>query len=486
MKNNKRLHIYLILMIFIFSVFIYPQDRKLMNLIENDSPYLYHLYVIPNRSTNEIPEELKNKFNSIREGVFKENKTTAIKDPEGNITDQSISYNYNIYYSLINENEICPLSIEQKQTIDDGKISERYDIVFTVSDFKEMYDKDEREFEKVQDFIKGLEKNARKPYLNNQQDAEKNINKPGYIPFAKIIESNHYEQRLNENVFYTQVKYPGVNISVSHNRIEDSEAIGLNSFGLLFGLRKDELLNLHEYQNPIWTYGIFSLIKIDSFYLDLNVIRQNKLDNKEIKKALPLFDYKKVEINKTPALIFDLSFFGLIGDYELPVINLFLALGKRDFSNPTYFRYLNLQTKQAYFSCSQWKATTSFFWNTDKNGYNKFKFNIGAGAYDIFRVLFDENDKVTSKTKDKKIPIQPVLNLEYIHDSEKSKFGTSVGIFDNQITFGAWLKIIEIGPSELRVDESYISEPFGRSVKPWENKNGSNFIQLIFRYELNR
>ena len=488
MKKNILKYNFLLFVIFIFSISVYSQDytEKIMNIINNDSAYLYNLFVIPNVQTNNI-QEIKECFNPIQKELFKENLISITKLPDGTFSEQSNSFSYSIYYSFTNERHICPLAIEQLTWIDDGIIPDSYDIVFTTNDFKNMFNNHSEEFTKVQEYIKKSEKDAKRTYdYSVQQVAEKISDiRPDYISFAKIVEYNHYEQQKDSSQFYAQASFPGGSLSISHNFIEDSEWIGLNSFGLLLGLRNDPVLSLHEYQNPVWIYGFFSLIKLDEFYIDLNIIRQNKYNNEDIDRVLPLFNYKETEINKPSGLITDVSFFGKIGSYDLPVLNLYMALGTRDYSNPVYFKDISSETRLAYWSSSQWQITTSFFWNTDSEGYNKFKFDFGAGYYDIYKALYNEENEVTAKIKDKKIPIQPVFKIKYIHDSEEAKFGTSITIFDNHLTFNAWLKLFEFGLSELRIEERYISEPYGRSVKPWENKSGSNFIQLIYRYGLN-
>jgi len=130
----------------------------------------------------------------------------------------------------------------------------------------------------------------------------------------------------------------------------------------------------------------------------------------------------------------------------------------------------------------QWEASLSYFWNVDRSMYNRFRFDVGAGTYDVRLVGYRPDGTVSSDAKVRGMSqVQPLLQLQYTHESNRARFGARVRFFDNRLTFTPWFKVFETGPHEVRLEAILMPRSVGRSLRVWEVDHG-NLIQIRYRF----
>ncbi len=318
-----------------------------------------------------------------------------------------------------------------------------------------------------------------------------------YIGFNQIINNHNYDSTKTDN-WELELKGPVFPINASITIPELEEQLGLRNFGLELGMRQDKILNLLEFQNPIFTFGIFSRVSLSNdLFADVKILPQFKLPTNKIARwgMWPFFRFEPVEINKSPGIIIDGHLWGSIGDLTLPSLNIYYSKGRKNFDRPVFKNPNFFDSKFVYYSRIQWEVSASFYWNADKANFNKFKFDLGAGGYKIEKATYNAKNEFVNNIDMKRTPsVLPTVAIEYIHssrheakDSTEIKFGLSVRYFDNRITFGTWLKLFKniFGNDELRVEENYISELLGRKEADWEHPGSSSILLLVYRYGLN-
>jgi hypothetical protein len=434
---------------------------------------------------------------------FREN----ISDPDST----GHKYVYKIYFwKFWQGDSVIPLAIQEHhvQTIPSKTSEDTGKTVIDITTFRintgsliKMYKSDEgKGF--IQELIRIIKANkATSTYTDNMSDKNKLVSRDQYyIDFAEITNNHWYRQRAptennqglfsqqgsNQQTYQHYIELSFSSLSISHSYVQKLTGINL---GFEFGLHKDNILNLLEYQNPVFTvFGVSTFFNIgDNLYADIKILPQIKFDSKQSSEMnlWPIFAFDPVKINKSQGVAIEGHFLGSLGNFKLPFINIYLYNSRKDYNNPVFTRSISPDTVQSYYSLTQWEISSSFYWNIDKNNYNKFKLDIGTGGYDIWNILYDIDNNVISNTKIKKtLSLSPFFTLEYVHSSDK-RFGSIIRLFDNRVRLGVWLTLLKLGNHELRVEENYISKLFGREMKEWEHEGSSNMMQLIYRYGLN-
>jgi hypothetical protein len=465
-----------------------------MTKLVNDEGYLWNV-----KYTIDFPGKIL-KLTTNDYSILKKNRPYPLFKTD----TLDIKYSYRIYYYELGA-EIIPLAIKQIKPLPE--------FVLDVKGFQEMSSKFEGEFNALRDSIKKYESDAEVTFRYNKlNSSSKKILERNdfYEEFAEVTNNHRYPHSagttsaaavplVHKSEFYLEFKTPGWNLSGSHNILQTGNVFGLKSFGFEFGLRKDNLLNLMEYQNPVLNFGPFFFCDFGNspFAVDIKILGQKHFNNKKLlnsKKFLgmelgwPVFNFDEVQINKASGVTIDAHILGSLGNLKLPFINFYWSFGRKDFKNPGFSKYLTSETRESYYSLNQVELSLSIYWTADNNNYNKFRLDIGGGSYDIWRVLFDNSNNLVLSNEINKFPkMLPLLGFEYVHSSlgDSTRFGSSVRYFDGRISCGAWLKLLKIGEFEMRIEENYISESFRKVIKDWDHKGSSNMMQLIFRYGLN-
>ena len=471
----------LILILIIF--FSYPlvnfgqsHADLIMKKIVDDESYLYNM-----KYTQDIPGGVLAKITNN----FPIFKIKLIEPPS------SIDYYYRIYYYEF-ENLIVPLAIKQLKIVTENDVSvTEPEFVIRVKDFKELSEKRPGMIDTLIGMITEKNAGARETfrYNNTIQYKNNNLSKNHFYTDFGIIVNNH---RYDDSRFYSEFSFPGLSLSLSNNFLQGTDIKFLENFGFEFGLRKDNILNLLEFQNPVFIpIGIHSYFKVfDSLFTDFKFLVQKKFGNRRLvnkKNWWPVFDFDNVEINKASGVAVDAHFLGSLGNFKMPFINVYFSHANVDFNDPVFRREITPNIKQSYYSLNQAELSLSFYWNSDTAKNNRFRLDLGGGTYDIYRVFYDNDNKVISDDEiNGFVKWLPIVSLEYIHSSEKIEFGTSMRYFDERVLAKLWLRLLKADSFEIHVEENFVSESFKKILKDWEHNGSSNMMQLVFRYGLTK
>ena len=303
-------------------------------------------------------------------------------------------------------------------------------------------------------------------------------------PFADIVrEERPYslEATFSSLTFGHKFLYAGV------------ETIGIHGFGFEMGFG-DRVLNLVSFQSPALTWGVRLLLFFNdargslidsSFFLNLKVLARSPVNTASLieqwhlNAASPVMNLDPPRLNTTPGAVVEVTTGAPY--YRLPFFTFMYAGGNNELGDP-YVKFGSPGAEYAYYSVKQWEASLGYFWNTDEPMYNRFRFDIGAGTYDIRQVQYDAQGKYATDTKVRGMSqVQPLLQVNYTHVSGRARFGATVRFFDNRLTFTPWLKIIDRGLHELRLEAIILPRPIGRSLHAWEAER-ANLLQLRYRY----
>ena len=303
-------------------------------------------------------------------------------------------------------------------------------------------------------------------------------------PFADIVRDERpysIEATFSSLTFGHKLLYVG------------SETIGIHGFGFEMGFG-DRVLNLISFQSPALTWGVRLLLFFNdargslidsSFFLNVKVLARSPvntaslIDRWHLSAASPVMDLDPPRLNTTPGAVVEITTGAPY--YRLPFFTFLYAGGNTEYADP-FVKFGSPGAEYAYYSVRQWEASLGFFWNTDQAMYNRFRFDIGAGTYDIRQVQYDTLGKYAADSKVRGMSqVQPLLQVNYTHVSSRARFGANVRFFDNRLTFTPWLKIIDHGLHELRLEAIILPRPIGRSLHPWEAER-ANLLQLRYRY----
>jgi hypothetical protein len=303
-------------------------------------------------------------------------------------------------------------------------------------------------------------------------------------PFADIVRDERpysIEATFSSLTFGHKLLYAG------------AETIGIHGFGFEMGFG-DRVLNLISFQSPALTWGVRLLLFFNdargsvidsSFFLNVRVLGRSPvntaslIDRWHLNAASPVMNLDQPRLNTTPGTVVEITTGAPY--YRLPFFTFLYAGGNTEYADP-FVKFGSPGAEYAYYSVRQWEASLGFFWNTDEAMYNRFRFDIGAGTYDIRQVQYDSQGKYATDTKARGMSeVQPLLQVNYTHVSGRARFGANVRLFDNRLTFTPWLKIIDRGLHELRLEAIILPRPIGRSLHPWEAER-ANLLQLRYRY----
>jgi hypothetical protein len=250
----------------------------------------------------------------------------------------------------------------------------------------------------------------------------------------------------------------------------------------------EKVINLLPYQGTPFTAAFRTLINISDKKSDLNkalmidvkLMGRLKLNTAKMMSSLPFVAADKPKLNMGTSGGFDVQ---ITRPFSLPFLNIYLNAGGPAFSSPAVTVPKGAD-KEAYFSFSQAEATMSFYWNTSDKMTSRFRMDVGAGYYDIWKGTYSGTSKFASQKELIQDNFYPVINFYFNFISDNSEFyGCKVRFFDSQASLTSWLKLVEIGGGHIiRFEGTYISAPIARKLRAWEAKDGGAIVQLRYRY----
>jgi hypothetical protein len=264
-----------------------------------------------------------------------------------------------------------------------------------------------------------------------------------------------------------------------------------NSMDLGFGSISAEInmgakgINQVPWKTMAMNLGIRTLIDLPGtgaqnirrdFILDAKIMGRMRVNTYSLVGKLPFVFGDKPLLNIGSGIVFDIT--GTRA-YGLPFFNLYVATGNNSIDNP----YAKLGTKDssvAYFSSQQWEASWAFYWNTSEDRTVRFRMDIGAGNYNVYKATY-----TTSASKELVYnKIKPFVALAVNFAPQNVEFlGIGTKFADNVLSMNFWLKLLEIsGQHTIRIETTYYTSPMFRSPYAWETPNGNSIVQLRYRY----
>ncbi|MDP3148248.1 MAG: hypothetical protein Q8N83_03865 [Ignavibacteria bacterium] len=374
--------------------------------------------------------------------------------------------------------------------------------------FKDMYDLKLNRFDqysvlynKVRDYIKKNEDAPPEKLLRINPDTEiqtsMGISSRDNTDYLNFMRTNHLHWypkpkivvKAKRGAAQEEVK-TSFRLDASFSQISFSHEImdfAMGGASVEYGFN-EKVLNLLPYQATLFNAGFRTLISISDKKTDLNkavmvdvkIMGRLKMNTSKIIGSLPFVAADKPLLNMGTSGGFDIQ---LTRPFTLPFLNLYLNAGGPAYSSPAV-TIPKGKDREAYFSFSQAEATMSFYWNASDKMNSRFRMDIGAGYYDVWKGTYIGTAKSASKKELMQDNFYPVVNFYFNFISDGSEFyGCKIRFFDSQASLTSWLKLAEIsGGHIIRFEGTYISAPVARKNRPWENKEGGAILQLRYRY----
>ncbi len=322
---------------------------------------------------------------------------------------------------------------------------------------------------------KGISAKNNLDYLNYQW-----VNSRHYFPKPLLKKRRRGRRKGIENFPYHS------EVSFSHISFNDSKHLNLG-YVLIGGEINTEtdVLNLLPWQSMTTSFGIRAFITFsdavqniyDDFLLNVKVLARLRINSSGFVEKIPFMYTKAPKLNVSSGIVIDVN---TTRFYGLPFFNLSFAGGYSDYQNP-YVTFGTSDSSWAYFNSQAWEATMSFFWNNNERFDFRYRIDVGFGGFNADKVIYTKRGtEVLGKNY-----IKPVINYYFTFAPKKKElFGMKLRLFDSVIRAQFWLKFLEINKiHSFRFETEYISEPFFRSAREWENGNSAIF-QIVYRLGL--
>ena len=258
----------------------------------------------------------------------------------------------------------------------------------------------------------------------------------------------------------------------------------------LFLNTKPKVVNLLPWESNIINYGIRILLFSNkkgvkdinnSSYTDLSLFLRHRTDFSKLTFNLPFLIAYGNNLNLSDAYG---GYIRMTRPLGLPTMNLYIALGNRNFDNPIY-KIKNSNGYKSYYSINQFSYSFSFYWNTDNSLKNRFRFDIGVAYFDLFETdislgTHSQNSKFSDSI------LQPWFNI-YINffSDAQSLAGINAKYFDSEINLYGWIKLLEISErNSISLGLNFISPPIARQLRTWEYNGSREMFELRYNYGL--
>lgn len=311
-------------------------------------------------------------------------------------------------------------------------------------------------------------------YLNHVR-----INDPYWYPEPQKKRSL-VRQEDDTYPFRLDVNFSSLRIS---HEIMDFE----NGNASIYATSATEVLNLLPYQGQTVTAGARLLLALNASpdinkvqFIDIALGIRFIVDSRWHFANLPFIIAETPYLNVGNGIV---AGYTITRPFGLPNINLNIGSGEKDFSDAMIKRSVNGVTS-SYHTFNQIEGTMSFYWNSSDLRSNRFRIDVGAGYYDVYRADYNSAGRVIKETKFD-IKFQPTISFYYdFVPTFGPLFGTKIKVFDSVINTNLWLKLFQFSEkNSVRLEVNYISQPFTRKMHEWEKGSGLMF-QLRYRLGL--
>lgn len=335
----------------------------------------------------------------------------------------------------------------------------------------------------------GIKPDSRdKPYMgmtsrdNTDYFNFQTANSPHYVPKEKKKVRSVRGGASTEKSFRIDASFS--KITFSHKALDYS--IGTTGFEVS---TLEPILNLLPFEASNIYLGFRSILRISgekrikhASFIDAKLVSIISLNNSTIFDSQPFVSTDTAKLNINGGFGGEVNLTKFMG---LPYITLKGYMENTNFDDPTYFIPTSDSTNDAYYSTSQFEGTFSFYWNTSPMLSSRFRFDLGAGYFNIWRNSYNAENELTYSDIESKDFVVPIIALFYTFvPSDIPLLGLNLRYFDSRITIGGWIKIFEFAPENiLRLEAKALTEPIARDLRPWESAGGI-FFQFRYRYGL--
>ncbi len=306
-------------------------------------------------------------------------------------------------------------------------------------------------------------------------------------PKVETVKKNVKTQQTSSTSFKLDASLSS--ISFTHEYMN----FGLGTAGIEVNVG-EKVLNFLPWQTNTISAGLRTLLSLssestalnDKFLIDTKIMGRFKINLKSITNSFPLLMADSSRLNIGTAACVDMHF---SRPFSLPFLNLYFATGGQAFSQPVV-KINSVKQKDtafAYFSFIQAEISMSFYWNADNDKVARFRMDVGAGYYDVWKAIYKTTavkPRQTILIQDKFIPM--VSMYFYLSPQNNDIFGAKIRFFDSQLMMSAWLKLLDFSEDHsIRFETQYLTAPFFRNPEPWETGARGVYFQLRYRYGYN-
>lgn len=248
---------------------------------------------------------------------------------------------------------------------------------------------------------------------------------------------------------------------------------------------RDKILNTLPYQSLSINPGFRILVSLsesvkdikNSLVLDALLFARLRMNTSSINDISPGSTKPRLNTGNAGGLSLNIT-----RPFGMPFYNFTVAASGASFSDPYVMRNNSKDGNHAFWNFVTAEATFSFYWNTSDKMTTRFRVDIGAGYFDVYKGFYSNTGRYLNRNERVSSTVHPIIT-GYLNFSPQSKefYGGYIRWFDSQVTMNAWLKLYEFTNAQLRFEATFITAPMMRPKHDWDN-NGGGFAQIRYRH----
>lgn len=251
---------------------------------------------------------------------------------------------------------------------------------------------------------------------------------------------------------------------------------------------EDKVLNVLPWQGQSMTLGFRTLVSLSerkedidqAVIFDARLLGRLGMDLWTAAKNIPFLGLSKPKLNTGYGGGLDLN---VTRPFGMPFLNVYLMVGAPDYSEPALRTSIGGGKDEAYFTWNAMEASMSFYWNTSDNFISRFRMDVGAGYYDVWRAEYLTKAKNPTTKKQVFANFYPLVQFHFnFAPDDKELFGTRIKLSDGHAKIISWLKLLELeGGHIFRLETQFMSAPIFHKARKWDTEGGGT-ASLRYRY----
>lgn len=164
-------------------------------------------------------------------------------------------------------------------------------------------------------------------------------------------------------------------------------------------------------------------------------------------------------------------------------MNFYVMVGAPEYADPARKFSIAGGKQEAYFNWNSMEGSMSFYWNTSDNFISRFRMDVGAGYYDVWRAEYAAGSKKPTTKKQVFANFYPMVQFHFnFAPDDKELFGTRIKLFDGSAKVISWLKLLELeGGHTFRIETQVLTPPIFHKARKWDNEGGAT-ATVRYRY----